>query len=43
MLMLLGVVGALYEVGIVAAQFFVKHTKPAEDSSPETGSDSTPP
>jgi sec-independent protein translocase protein TatC len=27
MLMLLGVVGALYEVGIVAAQMFVKHTK----------------
>jgi sec-independent protein translocase protein TatC len=46
MLMLLGVVGALYEVGIVAAQLFVKHTKPVEDSSADsaaTGSDSTPP
>jgi sec-independent protein translocase protein TatC len=46
MLMLLGVVGALYEVGIVAAQVFVKHTKPAETSSADsaaTGNDSTPP
>jgi sec-independent protein translocase protein TatC len=30
MLMLLGVVGGLYEVGILAAQLFVKHTKPPE-------------
>jgi len=37
MLMLLGVVGALYEIGIVAAQLFVKHTKTAEpaDSAQE--------
>ena len=38
--------GALYEVGIVAAQVFVKHTKPAETSSADsaaTGNDSTPP
>jgi len=31
MIMLLGVVGGLYEVGIVAAQLFVKHTKKPED------------
>ena len=31
MLMLLGVVGGLYEVGIVAAQVFVKSTKAPED------------
>lgn len=36
MIMLLGVVGGLYEVGIVAAQLFVKHTKkPEEDSDAE--------
>jgi len=34
MLMLLGVVGALYEIGIVAAQLFVKHTKVAEPADP---------
>jgi sec-independent protein translocase protein TatC len=34
MLMLLGVVGALYEVGIVAARMFVKHTK-APDTEPD--------
>jgi len=34
MLMLLGVVGALYEVGIVAAQMFVKHSK-APDADAE--------
>ena len=34
MLMLLAVVGGLYEVGIVAAQIFVKHTK-----APETEAD----
>ena len=32
MLMLLGVVGALYEIGIVAAQVFVTHTKPVEEA-----------
>jgi sec-independent protein translocase protein TatC len=33
--MLLGVVGALYEIGILAAQMFVKHTKApnAEDGA----------
>jgi sec-independent protein translocase protein TatC len=30
MIMLLGVVGGLYEVGILAALLFVKHTKPPE-------------
>jgi sec-independent protein translocase protein TatC len=30
MLMLLAVVGSLYEVGIVAAQLFIKHTKAPE-------------
>jgi sec-independent protein translocase protein TatC len=30
MIMLLMVVGGLYEVGIVAALLFVKHTKPPE-------------
>ncbi len=36
MLMLLAVVGGLYEVGIIAAQLFVKKTKaPEEDSGPE--------
>ena len=35
MLILLAVVGGLYEVGIVAAQLFVKHTKaPAEEGAP---------
>jgi sec-independent protein translocase protein TatC len=32
MLMLLAVVGGLYEVGIIAAQFFIKNTKAAEPS-----------
>ena len=36
MLMLLAVVGGLYEVGIVAAQIFVKHTK-APDAAAESG------
>ena len=39
MIMLLGVVGGLYEVGILAAQMFVKHTKAPhteEDGSPNT-------
>jgi sec-independent protein translocase protein TatC len=36
MLMLLGVVGALYEIGILAAQMFVKHTK-APDSEAAAG------
>ncbi len=36
MIMLLGVVGGLYEVGILAAQMFVKHTKaPASEDSAE--------
>lgn len=36
MLMLLAVVGGLYEVGIIAAQLFVRKTKaPEEDSGPE--------
>lgn len=35
MLMLLGVVGTLYEVGILAAQVFVKHTK-APDAETDT-------
>ncbi len=35
MIMLLMVVGGLYEVGIVAAQVFVKHTK-APDADSET-------
>ncbi|MES2415417.1 MAG: twin-arginine translocase subunit TatC [Pseudomonadota bacterium] len=34
MIMLLAVVGSLYEVGILAAQMFVRHTK-----KPETGAD----
>ena len=33
MIMLLGVVGGLYEVGILAAQLFVKHTKPVVEES----------
>jgi sec-independent protein translocase protein TatC len=43
MLMLLGVVGALYEVGIITAQLFVKHTraKEAEPAAP-AGTDTTP-
>ena len=36
MLMLLAVVGGLYEVGIIAAQIFVKSTK-APEETPETG------
>jgi sec-independent protein translocase protein TatC len=46
MIMLLAVVGALYEVGIVAAQVFVKHTKPTEEPASqqsEAGRDSAPP
>lgn len=35
MLMLLGVVGGLYEVGIIAAQLFIKSTK-APEEKPET-------
>jgi sec-independent protein translocase protein TatC len=45
MLMLLGVVGALYEVGIVAAQLFVKHTRTqeAEPAAPAaTSTDAAP-
>jgi sec-independent protein translocase protein TatC len=43
MLMLLGVVGALYEVGIVAAQLFVKHTR-AQEAEPAApaGTDAAP-
>ena len=33
MIMLLGVVGGLYEVGILAAQLFVRHTKPADEET----------
>ena len=33
MIMLLGVVGGLYEVGIIAAQVFVKNTKKPEDAA----------
>jgi len=33
MLMLLGVVGGLYEVGIIAAQIFVKHTRAPESDT----------
>ena len=33
MIMLLGVVGGLYEVGILAAQLFVKHTKPVDEAT----------
>ena len=36
MLMLLGVVGGLYEVGIVAAQIFVKHTKAPEPAAEDS-------
>jgi sec-independent protein translocase protein TatC len=36
MLMLLGVVGGLYEVGIVAAQIFVKHTKAPEPATEDS-------
>ncbi len=54
MIMLLAVVGALYEIGIIAAQMFVKHTKsggeaaetPAAEgdkSKPSPGSDSAAP
>jgi sec-independent protein translocase protein TatC len=35
MLMLLGVVGGLYEVGILAAQLFVKHTKTPDKEAEE--------
>jgi sec-independent protein translocase protein TatC len=35
MMILLGVVGGLYEVGILAAQMFVKHTKPPEEEAGE--------
>jgi sec-independent protein translocase protein TatC len=45
MIMLLAVVGALYEVGIVAAQVFVKHTTgaPAETTESETAPDGPTP
>jgi sec-independent protein translocase protein TatC len=33
MLMLLGVVGGLYEVGILAAHMFITSTKPPEEKS----------
>jgi sec-independent protein translocase protein TatC len=33
MIMLLGVVGGLYEVGIIAAQVFIKNTKKPEDDA----------
>jgi sec-independent protein translocase protein TatC len=40
MLMLLGVVGGLYEVGILAAQLFVKHSKaPDADASADKAND----
>ena len=40
MLMLLGVVGGLYEVGILAAQLFVKHSKaPDADASADKPND----
>jgi sec-independent protein translocase protein TatC len=45
MLMLLGVVGALYEVGIIAAQLFVTHTRAqeAEPAAPAaTSTDAAP-
>lgn len=35
MMILLGVVGGLYEVGILAAQMFVRHTKPPEEEAGE--------
>jgi len=38
MLMLLGVVGGLYEVGILAAQMFVKHTKAPEAEAEDSAS-----
>ena len=38
MLMLLGVVGGLYEVGIIAAQLFVKHSKTPEPETDATRS-----
>jgi len=40
MLMLLGVVGGLYEVGIIAAQLFVRHTRAPE--SPEADAAAKP-
>ncbi|MES2189262.1 MAG: twin-arginine translocase subunit TatC [Pseudomonadota bacterium] len=43
MIMLLGVVGGLYEVGIIAAQMFVKHTKaPDTDTDTEIAKSETP-
>jgi sec-independent protein translocase protein TatC len=43
MLMLLGVVGALYEVGIIAAQMFVKHTRATEaEPAAPAGTDAAP-
>lgn len=43
MLMLLAVVGGLYEVGIIAAQIFVKHTvKPEADSQAEADAAAKP-
>jgi len=38
MLMLLGVVGGLYEVGILAAQMFVKHSKTPEAEAEDSAS-----
>ncbi len=38
MLMLLGVVGGLYEVGILAAQMFVKHSKAPEAEAEDSAS-----
>jgi sec-independent protein translocase protein TatC len=35
MIMLLMVVGGLYEVGILAAQLFIKHTKAPLDTDTE--------
>ncbi|MEH3087315.1 MAG: twin-arginine translocase subunit TatC [Xylophilus ampelinus] len=40
MLMLLAVVGSLYEIGILAAQAFVRHTKAADDG--EAGKSAAP-
>ncbi len=40
MIMLLMVVGGLYEVGIVAAQVFVRHTKAPEDTEAESAKSS---
>jgi sec-independent protein translocase protein TatC len=38
MIMLLAVVGALYEVGIVSAQVFVKHTAAAAEPADQSQS-----